>query len=165
LREHYKEHSSDFNEREEKERASEWLVFPDNIGQYPSIDETSVSDGELYTTVTNKAAKGKKGVIVAIVEGTASEKVVEVLEKIPEDKRERVKEVTLDLSASMRKIVRRRFPKANRVIDRFHVQKLTYDALQEIRIARRWDAGNGNGGSSMVLRRENITARPAHFRA
>ena len=92
--------------------------------------------------MTNKAAKGKKGALVAIVEGTASEQVIEVLEKIPQAQREQVKEVTLDLSDSMRKIVRRCFPKANRVIDRFHVQKLAYDALQEMRIAHRWDAVN-----------------------
>jgi transposase len=142
LCEQYKEHLSAYKDWKEKEHASKWLVFADNIGDYLSIDETALSDGELYTIVTNKAAKGKKGAIVAVVEGTVSEKVIEVLEKIPEDKREQVKEVTLDLSDSMRKIVRRCFPKANRVIDRFHVQKLAYDALQEIRIAHRWDAIN-----------------------
>jgi transposase len=133
---------SDFRDWKEQDHASEWLVYPENVGAYLSIDETSLSDGELYTIVTNKAAKGKKGAIVAIVEGVASENVIEVLKKIPADKREQVKEVTLDLSDSMRKIVRRCFPKANRVIDRFHVQKLAYDALQEIRIAHRWDAIN-----------------------
>ena len=107
-----------------------------------SIDETSLSNGELYTIVTNKAAKGKKGALVAIVEGTASEKVIEVLEKIPEEKLAQVEEVTLDMAESMRKIVRRCFPDAIRVIDRFHVQKLTYDALQEMRIEHRWDAIN-----------------------
>lgn len=142
LCEQYRDHLSDFNEWEARGHACEWLVYPENMGEYLSIDETALSDGELYTIVTNKAAKGKKGALVAIVEGTASEKVIEVLEKIPEDKREQVKEVTLDLSDSMRKIVRRCFPKANRVIDRFHVQKLAYDALQEIRIAHRWDAIN-----------------------
>ena len=40
----------------------------------------------------------------------------------------------------MRKIVRSCFPGASRVIGRFHVQKLAYDALQEMRIAHRWDA-------------------------
>jgi transposase len=142
LSEQYKEHLSEFNDWKEKSHASQWLVFPDNMGEYLSIDETAVSNGELYTILTNKAAKGKKGAIVAIVEGTASDKVIEVIEKIPEDKRQQVKEVTLDLSDSMRKIVRRCFPKAGRVIDRFHVQKLAYDALQEIRIAHRWDAIN-----------------------
>ena len=99
-----------------------------------SIDETSLSNGELYTIVTNKAAKGKKGALVAIVEGTKSEKIIEVLEKIPEEKLQQVEEVTLDMTDSMRKVVRRTFPQASRVIDRFHVQKLAYDALQEMRI-------------------------------
>ena len=142
LCEQYRDCLSDYSDWEARDHASEWLVFPENMGEYLSIDETALSDGELYTIVTNKAAKGKKGAIVAIVEGTESEKVIEVLEKMPEDIREQVKEVTLDLSGSMRKIVRRCFPKAGRVIDRFHVQKLAYDALQEMRIAHRWDAVN-----------------------
>jgi len=142
LERHYKEHLSDFKSWESAEHAQEWLVFPENIGTKLSIDETSLSNGELYTIVTNKAAKGKKGALVAIVEGTASEKVIEVLEKIPEEKLAQVEEVTLDMAESMRKIVRRCFPDAIRVIDRFHVQKLTYDALQEMRIEHRWDAIN-----------------------
>ena len=38
-----------------------------------------------------------------------------------------VEEVTLDLSDSMRKIVRTAFPEASRVIDRFHIQKLAFE--------------------------------------
>ena len=41
-----------------------------NIGKHLSIDEVSLSQGELYTIVTNKAAKGRKGALVAIVKGT-----------------------------------------------------------------------------------------------
>ena len=142
LERHYKEHLSDYRQWSQLEHAREWLIFPENIGKRLSIDETSVSNGELYTIVTNKAAKGKKGALIAIVEGTASEKVIEILEKIPEEKLNQVEEVTLDMADSMRKIVRRCFPNAIRVIDRFHVQKLAYDALQEMRIAHRWDAIN-----------------------
>jgi transposase len=104
--------------------------------------ETSLGDGELYTIVTNKAAKGRNGTIVAIVAGTASEHIIEVLERLPEELLGRVEEVRLDMADSMRKIVRRCFPKAIRVIDRFHVQKLAHDALQEMRIAHCWDAIN-----------------------
>ena len=142
LERHYKEHLSDFKTWEAAEHAQEWLVFPENIGSKLSIDETSLSNGELYTIVTNKSAKGKKGALVAIVEGTSSEKVIEVLEKIPEEKLNQVEEITLDMADSMRKIARSCFPCASRVIDRFHVQKLAYDALQEMRIAHRWDAIN-----------------------
>jgi transposase len=37
-------------------------------------------------------------------------------------------------------IARKCFPNTVRVIDRFHVQKLASEALQEIRIRPRWDA-------------------------
>ena len=51
-----------------------------------------------------------------------------------------MEEVTLDLADSMRKIVRSCFSKAIRVIDRFHIQKLACDAVQEMRIKHRWEA-------------------------
>ena len=142
LERHYKDYLSDFRRWDAASHAGEWLVFPENIGSKLSIDETSLSNGELYTIVTNKAAKGRKGALVAIVEGTSSEKVIEVLEKIPHEKRNLVQEVTLDMADSMHQIVRSCFPCASRVIDRFHVQKLAYDALQEMRIAHRWEAIN-----------------------
>ena len=139
----YKEHLSDYNIWDQKEHADKWLIFPENIGTHVSIDETSVSNGELYTIITNKAAHGLKGSIIAIIEGVSSENVIQRLEdNISQDKLNQVQEVTLDMSDSMRKIVRRCFPKAIRVIDRFHVQKLALDALQEMRIAHRWDAIN-----------------------
>lgn len=117
-------------------------MFPDNIGPFLSLDETVLSNGELYTILTNKQAKGKKGAIVAIVEGTDAEKVIEVIEQIPEPIRNMVKEITLDMAGSMNKIARRCFSNSTLVIDRFHVQKLAYDALQEMRISHRWDAIN-----------------------
>jgi len=106
-----------------------------------TIDETSVSQGELYTIVTNKAAKGNKGCLVAIIKGTDSAYVKSILiKKIPLKKRRLVKEVTLDMAACMEQIVRKTFTKAILVTDRFHVQKLAYDAIQEMRIKYRWDA-------------------------
>lgn len=136
----YKDHLSDFHSWGQKPHAGDWVLFPENIGSHLSIDETALTNGELYTIVTNKAGKGKKGTLVAMIAGTQAQKVIEVLDKIPEAQRNEVKEVTLDMANSMRKIVSSCFPGANRVIDRFHVQKLAYDALQEMRIAHRWNA-------------------------
>ncbi len=138
----YKEHLSDFRTWDQKSHAKDWVLYPDNVGAHLSIDETALTNGELYTVVTNKAGKGRKGTLVAIIEGTDSEKVINVLDKIPEEKRKLVEEITLDMANSMRRIVRSCFPGSSRVIDRFHVQKLAYDALQEMRIAHRWDAIN-----------------------
>jgi transposase len=105
-----------------------------------SIDETSLSNGELYTILTNREGYGGKGSLIAVVAGTKSEDVIEVPEKIPEEERAVVKEVPLDLSESMNRTVRRCFPEAFRVIDRFHVQKLACDAVLEIRIKHWWEA-------------------------
>ncbi|WP_442592246.1 ISAon1 family transposase [Pedobacter sp. AW31-3R] len=110
------------------------------MGTQLSIDETSVSHGELYTIVTNKAAKGRKGSIVAIIAGVKAENVIEVLRKIPEKKRRKVTEITLDMAGNMELIAKRSFPLAVRVTDRFHVQQLATEALQEIRIKHRWAA-------------------------
>jgi len=116
------------------------MLYSNNTGVHLSIDETALSNGELYTIVTNKAAKGKKGALVAMVKGTKAEEVIEVLRKIPKRLRDKVREVTLDMAANMNRIVTRCFVKADKVIDRFHVQKLAYDAVQEIRIKYRWEA-------------------------
>lgn len=116
------------------------MLYSNNTGVHLSIDETALSNGELYTIVTNKSAKGKKGALVAMIKGTKAEEVIEILKKIPQRLRQKVKEVTLDMAANMNRIVTRCFPKADKVIDRFHVQKLAYDAVQEIRIKYRWEA-------------------------
>jgi len=99
-----------------------------------------LSNGELYTILTNKAAKGKKGTIVAMVAGTKADTVIDIIEKIPLKKRNLVTEITLDMAGNMGLIAKKCFPNATRVIDRFHVQKLATEALQEIRIKYRWQA-------------------------
>jgi len=142
LGQQYKEFLSSYKTWDQKEHAQEWILFPENIGSRLSLDETSLSNGELYTILTNKAGKGQKGTLIAMIEGTGSASVIAVLNRIPEKVRELVEEVTLDMAGSMNKIVRHCFPKASLVIDRFHVQKLAYDAIQEMRIAHRWDAIN-----------------------
>lgn len=65
LQEQYKDHVSDYGNWGQKSHAGDWMVFTKNIGPRLSIDETSLSNGELYTIVTNKEAKGRKGTIVA----------------------------------------------------------------------------------------------------
>lgn len=136
----YKERLSGFRQWEQLGHAEDWLLFPQNIGPRLAIDETSLSNGELYTFVTNRDSHTRNRSLVAVVSGTKSEDVIAVLRRIDEAQRLAVEEVTLDLSDSMRKIVRTAFPNASRVIDRFHVQKLACDAVQELRIKHRWDA-------------------------
>lgn len=114
-------------------------MFPKNIGERLGIDEVSLSDGELYTIVSNKDGFGKNGTLVATIKGTKSASIIDVLQKIPLEKRERVQEVTLDMAKNMETSVKQCFPKAQLVTDRFHVVRLVMDALQHLRIKYRWE--------------------------
>ena len=159
----YKEHLSGFNEWDQLDHAEEWMVFERNVGERLSIDETSLSKGELYTIITNKDAHGNKGTLVAMVRGTKAETVIKAVKHIGEDSREKVVEVTLDLSESMRKIVEICFPRATRVIDRFHVQKLALEAVQEIRIKHRWEAIDADNKAKAVAKRNGEDYVPYTF--
>jgi transposase len=107
--------------------------------KYLSLDETSLSNGELYTILTNKNAQGKKVAIVAIVKGTKASDVIHILDKILLENRNMVAEVTVDMAGSMNLIAKKCFPKTEIVTDRFHVQKLASEAVQEERIRLRWE--------------------------
>jgi transposase len=159
----YRDYLSEFKAWEQKPHAKQWLIFPENIGPYLSIDETALSKGELYTIITNKNAKGKKGSIVAILAGTKVGPIIEQLLKIPVKKRAKVKEITLDMANSMKTIAKKCFPKAIQVTDRFHVQKLAIEALQDIRIKHRWDALDLENEQIKQARLNNKTYVPQVF--
>ena len=136
----YKKSISDFKDWEQKSHAEDWILYPENTSKQLSLDEVALSDGELYTVLTSKKARGRKGSIVAIIKGTKSDTVLEYLLKINRKLRLNVKEITLDMAGSMKLIAKKCFPNAIQVVDRFHVQKLATEALQDIRIQHRWEA-------------------------
>jgi transposase len=136
------------------------LIFGWNLGPRLSIDETSLSQGELYTIITNKDAKGKRGSLVAIVEGTKSENIIPILLKMPAKERNKVEEITLDLAGNMGLIAKKCFPNAVQVIDRFHVQKLASEALQEIRIKYRWEALDAENDAIEKAKNESTAYTP-----
>lgn len=99
-----------------------------------SIDETAFTNGDLYTIISNKDAHGRKGALLAIVSGTKVEDVVAAIQKIHWYLRCKVREVTMDFSEGMRQIVLECFPNATITLDRFHMQQLVSDAMQELRL-------------------------------
>ena len=117
----YKGFISAYRQWDQLDHASEYVLFKQNIGPSLCIDETSLSCGELYTVVTNRAGRGGKGTLVAMIRGTKSEDVIKVLEMIHVSKRKTAKEVTLDLLPTMMRIVWTAFPNATMTGYRFHV--------------------------------------------
>lgn len=138
LRRQYKKYSSGFKDWDQKAHAEDYLLFPGNMGDYLSIDEVALSQGELYTFVTNKKGRGKSGSLIACVKGTLSKDIINILGKIPFDLRKGVKEITLDMAKNMESAVKQSFPCATLVTDRFHVVKLAMEALQHLRVKYRW---------------------------
>ena len=160
MQRYYRDKLSEYQGWEHQFDAQRGLVFEKNLGPRLSIDETSLSHGELYTIVTNKDAKGKKGTLVALIEGTKSEIIIPFLQKLSLRKRNKVEEITLDLAGNMGLIAKRCFPNAVQVIDRFHVQQLASEALQEIRIKYRWDALDAENMAVEEAKTEGKTYTP-----
>lgn len=110
------------------------------MGAHVGLDETSLSRGELYTILINKEAKGRKGSIIAMIKGTDVKTVSDVLLKLSRKRRFQVREITLDMASNMHQIAKVCFPSAIQAVDRFHVQQLAFDAVQQMRIEARWEA-------------------------
>ena len=106
-----------------------------NIGPYMSLDETCLSNGEVWTFLTNKDGHGGKGTLAAAIPGTKSDEIISILvNAMGRSIRRKVKEVTCDLSPSMMLIAAEVFYNAHVVNDRFHVQQVYNEAVDEIRI-------------------------------
>jgi transposase len=139
-------------------------LYSKNVNSSLSIDEVCLSKGELYTIVTNKnEGVGNKGSLVAMINGTDSKKIIEVLNKIPENIRDTVKEITMDMARNMGVSADVCFTKAQKVIDRFHVVRLVMDAMQHLRIQYRWQAIDLENESIKVAKEKKEKYIPTVF--
>ena len=118
----YKYTWSDFTKWDQRMHAEGWVLLAQNLGQHLSIDEASLHD-DLYTILTNKDGHGRQGSVIAIVRGSKAENIIKVLLQLPLEERQKVVEVTMDLSESMRSIVESIFPNARITLDCFHIMK------------------------------------------
>ena len=73
-----------------------------------------------------------------MIKGVESENIISILQKIPTNICNVVKEITLDMSSSFTKVMKTCFSKAIIVIDRFHLQQLANECIQRLRVNLRW---------------------------
>ena len=131
----YRNRISGYAEWCESELCCGFYFNGDNIGPYMSLDETCLSNGEVWTFLTNKDGHGGRGTLAAAIPGTKSDEIISILvSAMGKSLRRKVKEVTCDLSASMMLIAEEVFYNAHVVNDRFHVQQIDNEAVDEIRI-------------------------------
>ena len=162
LEKQYKERLSRFIEWEQ-EVDTNALVYPENFGEWMSIDETALYKDELYTIITNKERHGKKGCLAVLIKGTKNEVVSKALLKVPLSKRMEVKEMTADLAESMDWICRTNFMNAKITADRFHVQQVVSEAVQEIRTNLRREAIDRENELIMEARNDGRSYHPKRF--
>ncbi len=67
------------------------------------------------------------------------------------------------MAGSMKLIAKKSFPKAIQVIDRFHVQQLATEAVQEIRIKYRWQAMDQENEAIKISKNSGIAYRTEAF--
>ena len=98
LQSQYKDHLSDFQNWDQRAHAQEYILYPKNMGYHLCIDETALSKGDLYTILINRDKRGRKGSIIAVIQGTKTDDIIAVLTKMPQELRNQVKEITLDMA-------------------------------------------------------------------
>lgn len=119
-----------------------------------SLDEVSLQNGELYTILTNKDKRGKKGALAALIKGTKASIAAEALQTVPIDIRMKVEEITIDLANNMDWICRECFPNAVITGDRFHFQKVVSEGVQDVRIKLRREAMDEENEKIMEAKKE-----------
>jgi transposase len=139
------------------------MVYPGNISESIAIDELTLSKGELYTYITSKGKQQRNGTMIASIRGTKSEDIIRSGLLIPESERIKVKEISLDMAATMKLAATKLFPNARLVTDRFHVVKLVLEALQSIRITYRWDAIEQENKEIERCRKRQESYEPKRF--
>jgi transposase len=110
-----------------KELEKEEWEEPERI----SLDEFSNLKGhkDFITTVVDLDKKSLLGVI----KGHKQEELIEALKAQPEEVRENVKEVSVDMWAGFTAVIKELFPKAKIIYDRFHVMDIINGELNELR--------------------------------
>jgi transposase len=94
------------------------------------VDEVSHRRHHQYLTVVVDHLKSR---VVWMGEGKGEETLNGFFDELGNDRTQQLTHVTQDLSAAFSKVVKQRAPQAVQVFDRFHVQKLANEALDEVR--------------------------------
>lgn len=96
------------------------------------VDELSHRRYHHYVTVVVDHLKKR---VVWVGDGKKEKTLNQFFDKLGHERARKLTHVTMDLSASFIKSVNKRAPQAEKVFDRFHVQKLASEAVDKVRRA------------------------------
>jgi transposase len=97
-----------------------------------SLDEFSRNKGQgNFATILTDLDKSS---LLEVIDSHKSDEIVKALKLLPQEMREHVEEVCVDMWGGFPKVIKEVFPNARIVIDRFHVQKIINKNLNKIRL-------------------------------
>jgi transposase len=108
------------------------IFKPENFGKNMALDDKNVG-GEGCTVLSNKDT----GKIAVLAQTTKASELTEILQKVSVKIRYGVETISKDLAENYDWIARTLFLKAIRIDDKFHVLKLGFEALQDVRVRYR----------------------------
>ena len=96
------------------------------------VDETCIAKPRVFITILSN----QKGQVLAIADGRSSESLLECFSRIPIQYLNKIRSISMDLSAAFKKAVEIRFGRrASKLIayDHFHIAKMLNEALNHVR--------------------------------
>ena len=104
-----------------------YVFKKENIAENMSIDDKAIGhDG--FTVLSNH----QTGKIALLIESTKAEEVEAAIELFGDDLK-KVKNISMDMSATYALVAGNLMPQAKQIIDKYHVMKHVYDAVGDIR--------------------------------
>ena len=113
-----------------------------------SVDEISYRKGHRYLTLVVDIEKGR---VIWGKEGKSSETHGAFFDEIGEEVTAKIKHCAIDMGAAYIKAVEERLPNATLIFDRFHVQRLMSDAVDEVR-REQWRATESGSEERKALK-------------
>ncbi|MCK8825512.1 ISL3 family transposase [Fuchsiella alkaliacetigena] len=94
------------------------------------IDDIAVKKGHNYNTVIYNQETGSS---IDVIEGRTKKDVLDYFKTLPQEVKDQIKAVSMDMSKGYCAAVSESFSNAKVVIDRFHITKNLHDKVDEIR--------------------------------
>lgn len=111
-----------------------------------SVDEISWRKGHRYLTLVVDLERQR---VIWGTEGRSAASLERFLDEIGEEACQRIEYVAIDMAQAYMSAVKRRLPRAKIVFDRFHVQRVVSDAVDEVR-RQEWRASRGTREGAVV---------------
>lgn len=105
-----------------------YVAKPDNIGQSMCLDDKEIN-GKSFSILSNQ----KTGKIAFMMDSVRSYELEKGFAFLGEKTKE-IKTMNCDMAPSYLKFIRENLPQATIIVDKFHVMKYVYDAVQQVRM-------------------------------